>query len=370
MKLRNNTSYFALTFFAAMIFELTASHAAEMGPVPGSVQVHKHPQIETPFDISSFKSLWRKRIEAIRASGQIPIIDIESSYNPKKLDPKSFAEDMDENGVALIAMSPQAGGKKFKKKGKVWTDVARRLMKVDPWRYIPASVAGVHPTWTEAPDKFLEKTIEKVAEDNYPLLGEFEFRHYPSPRQYKRGEMHRDVTFPIDSDLGERLFSFSEQSGLSFQIHYEIEDKLLPPLEKMLKKYPKAKVIWCHLAQVRYKNRASKYSAAYVRKLINEHPNLYFDVAFGGKDSIYPGSDEHHSRVWDQNTGKVKQEWVDLIKDYPWRFLAAIDLGGDRMEQLPEKTRELRHFLSHLPKPAREIVAYKAAWKLLFNEEI
>lgn len=86
-----------------------------------------------------------------------------------------------------------------------------------------------------------------------------------------------------------------------------------------------------------------------MRKLISEHPNLYFDLAFGHKDSLYPGSNEYHARVWNRKTGKVKLEWVDLIKDHPWRFLAALDLGGDRMDKLPDKTRGLGYFLSHFP---------------------
>lgn len=370
MSIRNFPKYLVYIFFGAAPCLIEPGYTAELGPVPESVDVKKYEKMATPFDIPSLKSRWRQRIEVIRASGQIPIIDIESSFNPKKLDTKNFAEQMDKNGVALIAMSAQVGKSEFKEEGKVWSDAIPRLMNIDPWRYIPASTAAIYPAWTETPDEFLEKTIEKVTKDNYPLLGEFEFRHYPSPPEYKRGETYRDVTVPIDSEAGEKLFAFSEKSGLSFQIHYEVEDTLLPPLEKMLKKYPGAKVIWCHLAQVRYKGRASKYDAKYVEKLINEYPNLYFDLAFGDKDSIYPGSREYHARVWDRNTGKVKQEWVDLIQAHPWRFMAAFDLGGDRMNDLPEKAKDMRYFLSNLPEPVREIVAYKAAWKLLFNEEI
>ena len=369
MLFRNFPKHLVYLFVGVAVF-LKPGYAAELGPVPESVEVNKYEKMATPFDIPSLKSRWRKRIEEIKASGQIPIIDIESSFNPKKLDPKNLAEQMDENGVALIAMSPQVGKKEFKKEGKVWSDAVLRLLNIDPWRYIPASTAAIYPAWTEVPDKFLETTIEKVTKDNYPLLGEFEFRHYQSPAEYKEGKTYRDVTVPIDSDVGEKLFAFSEKSGLSFQIHYEVEDALLPPLEKMLKKHPGAKVIWCHLAQVRYQGRASKYDANYVKKLINEYPNLYFDLAFGDKDSRYPGSKEYHARVWDRNTGKIKQEWLDLIQAHPWRFLAAFDLGGNRMDELPKKASVLRLFISNLPESVREIVAYKAAWKLLFNEEI
>jgi hypothetical protein len=370
MPIKTFIKEFVHVFIGAMVFFLSASLAAELGPVPESVKVNEYPKIKTPFDISSLKPLWRQRIEAVKASGRIPIIDIESSYNPNKLDPKTLAEQMDKNGVALIAMSAGVRRKKFHSKGKVWSDATLRLMNLDPWRYIPASTGGAGPAWSEGFYKFLDKTIEKVTEDNYPLLGEFEFRHYPSVRQYKRGEMYRDVSIPIYSRTAEKLFSFSEKSGLSFQIHYEIEDRLLPPLEEILKKYPKAKVIWCHLGHIRYQERSSIYTPQYVRSLIETFPNLYFDLAIAGPNSIYPGSGEYHARVWNRKTEKVKQEWVDLIKDHPWRFLAALDLGGDKMDKLPYIVRRLRHFFKSFPKPIREIIAYKAAWKLLFDEEV
>ena len=56
-------------------------------------------------------------------------------------------------------------------------------------------------------------------------MGEFEFRHYPSPGQIG-GNTNRDVDIPIDSPLGHRLFAFAEKTGVPFQIHYEIEDGL------------------------------------------------------------------------------------------------------------------------------------------------
>lgn len=40
------------------------------------------------------------------------------------------------------------------------------------------------------------------------------------------------------------------------------------------------------------------------------------------------------------------------------------------MDDLPKHVRVLRRFLGNLPPHLQEIVAYKAAWKLLFNEEL
>jgi hypothetical protein len=327
-------------------------------PVPGMTDT-----APVPFDIPALKAAWRARIDAVRATGALPVIDIESSFRTDKLDLERLVHQMDENGVALIAFSHE-------NKHQGWSDAAAEVIANAPEHFIPTTNGGVHPAWTKSPESFLEETEAHASADHYPLLGEFEFRHYPSPRQVKRGQMFRDVNIPIDGPLGEELFAFAEKSGLPFEIPYEIEDALLAPLETMLKRHPRAKVIWCHLAQIRYQKRSTVYSPAYVRRLIETYPNLYFDLAFGGPDSVYPVSGERHARIWDTEHGGLKKEWVDLIAQYPWRFLAAFDLGGDRQEQLPEYARAFRKFLSNVPQPAREIVAYKAAWKLLFAEEL
>lgn len=355
---------------ACLILVFAATCAAQYSPMPDSIPIGKHPKAKVPFDLARLKALWKDRIAAIRADGQLPVIDIESSFDAGKLNAQDYAKSMDDNGVALTAFSPQVSEKKYKKDGMLWHDGARRAVGADPYRYIPTSTAGIYPAFTESPEVFVEKTIAMVEMENYPMMGEFEFRHYMSPRQLKRGETFRDITIPIDSAAGHKLFQFSERSGLSFQIHYEVEDNLLPPLEKMLAQYPKAKVIWCHLGQVRYAKRAKKYGPDYVRKLIEKYPNIYFDLAFGDANSVYPGSGEHHARVWKKSGGGVEQFWIDLITDYPYRFVAALDIGGDRMDHLAGDVRTLRAFMDCLPQKTREVVAYKAAWKLLFDEDI
>lgn len=356
-----------IAILAALNF--SSAHAIEYSPTPDSIRIGKHTKADIPFDLDYLKPVWNKRILAIRKEGKLPIIDIESSFNPGDVNAEDYAKAMDDNGIALTAFSPQIGKRKYKKKGVLWHEGARRAVAADPARYIPTSTAGIYPAFTDKPEACVAKTISKVEEDNYPLMGEFEFRHYMSPRQYKRNEIYRDVTVPIDSAAGQKLFEFSGRSGISFQIHYEVEDGLLPPLEKMLAKYPDAKVIWCHLGQVRYSTRSKIYGPEYIRSLIEKYPNIYFDLAFGSADSVDLGSDEHHATVW-RSGNEVKSAWIQLIVDHPYRFLAALDIGGDRVDRVRKTTRSLRAFLSNLPKETQEIVAYKAAWKLLFNENI
>jgi hypothetical protein len=320
------------------------------------------------FDLGRLKTGYLRRLAAIKKNGDLPVIDIESSYNPLNIDLADFVKSLDRAGIAQMALSVDQPGK-LVAQGETWSHHAFELVRAFPEHFIPTGNGGNHPAWTRNPDRFLDDNERCVQEHNYPLMGEFEFRHYPSPRQVERGETHRDVNIPIDGPQGHRLFAFAEKTGIPFQLHYEIEDKLLTPLEAMLARYPRAKVIWCHFAQIRFSARSSRYGAPYLRGLFAKHPHLYVDTAFGGPNSVYKPSGERHARVWD-GSGDLRPEWKDLIVEQPYRFLAALDIGGDRMNRVDEWNRNLRHFLGFIPGRAREIVAYGASWKLLFGEEI
>lgn len=350
-----------LLLFSGIFFSGMAV-AADFSPMPSASRMTNVAKAAVPFDLATLKRNWKQRIAAMRSAGVMPIIDIESNLG-EDLDIQTFARSMDEEGVALIAFSGVA-------QGRGWSDAARYAVAADPWRYIPAGDGGLPPDWKRNPTSFAKTSKERIINDGYPMMGEYEFRHYPSPDQIQRGNMGRDEDLAIDSPAGHQLFQFSAESGISFQIHQEIEDQYLPPLEKMLTQYPKAKVIWCHLAQMRYQARNTVYGPDYVRKLIEQHPNLYFDLFSGPPDHIYPTSKEYPGKYWDRTTGKLKPEWAKLIADHPWRFMTALDLNPFIMQSFSRKVGMQRAVLDSLPVSVREIVAYKAAWKLLFDEDI
>ncbi len=318
-------------------------------------------------DLLRLKAGYARRLKKILSSGGLPYIDIESSCNSTKVDIDDVAESMDRLNIGLMALSADIGRGQFEK-GVRYDNLSEKLIARYPTHFIAVGNGGQPPVLTETPDSFLDAQGEAARDGRIALLGEFEFRHYASPRQVKRGQLDRDVAIPIDGVTGHRLFSLSEKSGMPFQLHYEVEDALLAPLEKMLKQYPKAKVIWCHVGQVRYAERASRYSPAYVNDLLKRFPNLYFDTAFGDAYSVYPLSNQRHARVWGTNGG-LRPDWRDVLVANPGRFLSALDLGGDRMEQIAEYDQKHRLFLKQLPLETQHQIAYRSAWSLLFGEE-
>jgi predicted TIM-barrel fold metal-dependent hydrolase len=318
-----------------------------------------------PLDLAQLRAGYRERLKRILATGLLPYVDIESSCNSRQVDLDVTAQAMDTLGIGLMALSADIGEGQFMK-GVRFDNLSQRLLSQYPDRFIPVGNGGQPPTFTQAPDEFL--AAQEAQAKNMLLLGEYEFRHYPSPRQVKRGDIDRDVRIPIDGPTGHRLFSLSEKTGLPFQIHYEIEDELLAPLEKMLAQYPTAKVVWAHVAQIRYIERASRYTPAYAEGLIKRFPNLYFDTAFGDPRSVYPLSNQRHARIW-ADDGSLKTEWRDLLVAHPKHFLSALDLGGDRLNRIVEYDQKHRSFLKRLPVETQHQVAYGSAWSLLFNEE-
>jgi hypothetical protein len=334
-------------------------------PLWGSAAAEENPK--APNDSSGLKAGYALRLKKILASGALPYIDIESSCNSTRVDIDFMAKYMDRLNIGLMALSADIGKGQFGK-GVRYDNLSEKLIAAYPDRFIPVGNGGQPPALIEAPEEFLDAQEAAARSGKMALLGEYEFRHYPSPRQAKRGEMEREVAVPIDGPTGHRLFRLSEATGLAFQIHYEIEDALLPPLENMLQQYPKAKVIWCHLAQVRYLERASRYTPAYVDSLIRRFPKLYFDTAFGDAGSVYPLSNQRHARVW-AGDGSLRPEWRDLIAANAKRFLSALDLGGDRLNRIGEYDQNHRNFLSRLPAETQHQVAYRSAWSLLFDEE-
>ena len=314
---------------------------------------------EYQFNFFRLKQGYINRIQSFKKSGILPIIDIESSFDPANFNAGSFMRAMDQAGIAQTCLSADPP-----RSWSLWSNASNRLAQQFPEYFIPTGNGGNY-LWSINPGRFLDSNENNIVEQKIPLMGEFEFRHYPSPAAWQRGDSFRDVNIPIDGPLGHRLFSFSQKSGIPFQIHLEIEDEFLPPLERMLSQYPGAKVIWCHFAQIRFLARSTIYSPEYLSQLLDRHSNLYIDTAFGGQRSIYPGSGEPHARYWAN-----QDSWNALITSKPYRFLAALDFAFDRIDRVEERAQRLRGFLQRLPTQTAEIVAYKAAWKLLFNEDI
>ena len=298
---------------------------------------------------------WRRRIQSILDRKRLPIIDMEATYVPGKTHVDKIVDWMDEQDIAQIAFAPA-----FSSDGEPSLELHRKY----PEYFIPTTNSGEFPRWWNDPETFLDVVKGDLKAGNYFLMGEHEFRHYPSPEQVKAGQTFRDITIPLDGPAGQALFQLSEATGVAFQLHYEIEDRLLPVLEQMLTRYPGAKVIWCHLAMIRYPDRATRYTPDYVSSLIERFPGLHFDLAVPDPNHVYGPSGAHDATLY--SGGRLDDRWKAVLEKYPDRFVAASDYRPPIEHAYTSNIqRQKTLILGELNEKARHQIAYGNAWRLV-----
>jgi len=298
---------------------------------------------------------WRRRVLSILDQGRLPIIDLQATYVEGMTNVPRMIEHMNELGIAQIAFAPANA-----QSGAPSLDLHRK----HPEHFIPTTNSGEFPRWWRDPSAFLDVARNDLKSGTYFFMGEHEFRHYPSAEQVAAGRTDRDITIDIAESAGQALFSLSAQFDVAFQIHYEIEDRLLAPLEAVLELHPKAKVIWCHLAMIRYPERAKRYNPAYIGGLIERFPGLHFDLAVPPPDAIYKPSGARHSTLY--SDGRLDDNWKKLIEKHPERFLSSSDYRPPVAGEYPDQiTRQRKLILEALSEPARHLVAYGNAWRLV-----
>lgn len=330
----------------------------------------KHSQAE-------LEGIWKARIQSFLDQGRIPMIDLESSLKKKDVkrfvNKKTFAA-MDKAGLALMALDGyQAKKGEGKKKGYRWGYYLNDVINKHPDHFILASNGGTNKNWLKEKDSFIRELVKQVKTGDYPIMGEFDFRHYMSGHQCKAGRTDRDNDIPLNGKNGKLLFQVSSDTGIAFIIHLEPEDEPIAALKEMLQKYPKAKVIWAHFAQVRHPEKQGQFSAANVRKWLSAYPNLYYDLSTGGPGRRYKCNDNVLDvALWQSSAGGqkgvLKPEFKALLTDFSDRFVVGLDYGGGR-DPLPEfiknKMKTRRLMIKDLPTEAQHNIAYRNAWKLL-----
>lgn len=319
-----------------------------------------------PWDWPALKAGWRQRIIQV-GKGQLPLVDDLSTFSGMSLGAARLKEKMDGAGVAWMAVSPWLG-EEFEEASADAdrSEALRKLMASGPDYFMPIPAADLDGAGA------LKRLLDAALRDGYPFLGEFRFRSYPPNRLWFAGpaRAQSDEKIPIDGPLGQMLFSFSQEHGLPFLILYEVEDPLLPPLEKMLARYPGAKVVWRRLGQVCYKERSRDYGPRYVEGLLEKYPNLYFDFSWTDARDYYVGSREFTSVLWDRRSGNLDDGWRRLILRHPWRFMSGLGLSPDTWLYFDQAAAARRRLLGQLPPEVGEIVAYKAVWRFLFGEDL
>lgn len=301
--------------------------------------------------------LFEKKLRGMIEKKVLPIIDVEFHHGGK-VEIEKLIDRMDDNGVALIWLGPNE---------KLGSMESVRMNEQFPDRFVPVTMHGDGPRWHSSDKGFLDDLTRDARSGKYYAMGEFEARHYPSSTN------NRDVHMPVDSESMQVVFGLSAETGLPFLLHHEAEDGLLPELERMLVKYPKAKVIWCHIGRNRNPGTWKKFRRAdAARDYLKKYPNLYFDFLASKPGSKYHGTGQVEGVMYEISSYGVEidPEWKKVIEEFPDRFVLGSDINTGRFENFDRVIDTYRNIiLKGLRPDVAEKIAYKNAWKLMTGEE-
>lgn len=328
----------------------------------------------------------KDRIQWLLSQDVIPIIDVQTTLTEEKMnqDFPGALTVMDDLGIAQIAFEgKQAPRQSSDQQGYRWSYHINDLVAQYPDYFFLTANGGNNKNWAQQKDNdrsYIVQLEQEIRTGAYKLMGELEFRHYMSSAQCLAGRTDRDVTVPIDSANGHRVFQLSHDSGVPFVIHYEPENALLSSLETMLDTYPNAKVIWAHFGQLRKPLLMTDFGPALVERLLTDHPNLYFDISTGAPNRLYHCSSGSYNLVgildtviWEDDglgdqTDTIKPGYLTLFESYSDRFVSAADYGGNRpafSQFYTARTANLRLIMRDLSDTAKHNISYKNAWYLL-----
>jgi predicted TIM-barrel fold metal-dependent hydrolase len=297
--------------------------------------------------------IYKKKIESVIGKGKTPIIDVELHCG-EKIDVDVLMKKMDKNGVALTWLGPNE---------KLGSDYSLRMGDEHPGYFVPTTVHGDGKLWHASDRAFLDQLARDARSGKYFAMGEFEARHYISSTN------NRDVHMPVDAEAMQVVFEAASATGLPFLLHHEAEDALLPELERMLAKYPKAKVIWCHVGRNRNNVTWKKFRTPDgARELLMKYPNLYFDLVQSKPGSRYRGTGAEEAVMYNVTSlgVSVDPDWKKLFEEFPDRFVIGSDINTGRFDGYDRVMETFRSVVfAGLKREVAEAIAFKNGWRLM-----
>lgn len=312
------------------------------------------PAVEPPPRRAQVDAL-RRRLCEVLAQGRLPIIDTEFHLTPL-VTVEDLLDLADQNDVALtwVGPAPRSG-----------SAVSTVLAEAFPQRFVPVTVHGQEIDWIRGSPELLAQLARDAASGRYFALGEFECHRNCGLWS------DRYTCTPADSPQMDFVCTISERYGLPVLMHQEYEDRLLPQVERLLDRHPRAVLVWCHGGRYGSAQGAARLAQVEtVASLLRRHPNLHFNLI---NTLTMGGAAPHDAIVREPGTRRVRltPEWRDLIVAFPDRFVLDTDASNIRIAWYSQIIGTVRAgILENLPPEVAWQVAYGNAWRLMTGEAL
>ena len=174
-------------------------------------------------------------------------------------------------------------------------------------------------------------------------------------------EPMRRRRLPTDAPFFKEVMRLATQYRVPVPMHMEWHPESVEQLSALLVAYPQATVVLSHCGKITV--------AEDLRPFFQKHANVMCDLGYRSSPQGEDESRKDPRRMiyWASNLlrkADVKPDWLQLVEDYPDRFMLAIDdvVSWEQYDLVVEATRE--GLLAKLKPETAEKVAYRNAVKL------
>lgn len=209
-----------------------------------------------------------------------------------------------------------------------------------------------------------ETAVDDIAEAGAVAYGELTALHL------SMRETHPFVRVPPDHELFLLLADRAAAHGIPIDLHMDavLEEmdtpselrspqnpKTLSPnveaMERLLRHNLDAKIVWAHAGY----DPTGDRTVDLMRRMLKEHANLHMAIVVHelGKAETRPMED-----------GKIRPEWVELLREFPDRFVIGTDQFHGVGDRMPRFLPDVRSFVDQLPADLARKVARENAERL------
>ncbi len=175
---------------------------------------------------------------------------------------------------------------------------------------------------------------------------------------------------PPDHPLFSLLADIAARHNIPIDLHMEavVQDILLPSgfssppnpktlrenisaFERLLSHNRGARIVWAHIGW----DNTGHMAVPLLRRLLEAHPNLYMSIKI---DQVTPGRSLPENNPLD-SFGKLRPEWLELIRSFPNRFVIGTDSMYGVPRQVDAVTQGPLSLLGQLPPELAQKVGYE-----------
>lgn len=280
-----------------------------------------------------------------------PFIDTHAHIRPSSMSYDEIIRLMDENGIdRMIVMEPPGDAWISGTMPSAYGVPDASIKYPDRFSVLYSGDAGVmlykaakSGSYTpEEEKKFTALLDEALASGKYRGIGEIGLRHTPPPGM----PATYDITVPADHPWMFIMSDTAAKYGVPLDLHLQAETSDLSALERLLDHNKDTVIIWDHAG-----DHTQSVNPDTLRPLLAAHKNLYTSI------KVRTSEKQQQGGIIAKDTGKITEKWMNLITDYPDRFIIGTDvklgIRGDEIRFVKDHTS----LLSQLPPAVAQEVA-------------